>query len=469
MAIQNGSTDELYSSHESITSAQNESKQNGTKLATRSGTSLSEMAKSSDQKIWSNLQFMRLFTAYAFAVFGDWFDTFAIQIMVVYRWNADPLIVALIPICMAVPGILFGTVAGALADRFHKVNIMLLCDILTVILTLSILFVPGPLWLLPLLALRAMISVFHTPAQQALTRQVVSENHLFQATSLNGFVNQCAKIAGPLLGAAVLVLFVPQVCIAINACMRLLSAILLWPLRYIQEQNENVSTSMPSAKQTRASDTWFTAWQQGWGFLRRNRIVRNTLLFSCLGLMSILMIEYQFTTLFREIKPHSETLLGWLGAAVGIGAVVAILILNRLPRIGYGWGLGGGYLFIGIGIAALGCMSAQTLNLWVIVWGLCTGIGNGLFTVTMNYLLQKETPAHYVGRVFGIQNSLFSMIMIVAPLAGGVLIQATDAGLAFQYIGLITIVIGFAGIVFQRICWRANSSAQMEENEATLS
>lgn len=127
--------------------------------STESPASSAESSKS----LWTNLQFVRMFIAYSLATFGDWFDALAIQVMVSYRWGADPLIIALIPVCMAVPGILLGSFAGALADRLHKVKIMILCDVITVGLTVAILFAPSPAWLLPLLALRAMMGVFHVP------------------------------------------------------------------------------------------------------------------------------------------------------------------------------------------------------------------------------------------------------------------------------------------------------------------
>ncbi|WP_426333689.1 MFS transporter [Paenibacillus silvae] len=437
--------------------------------SSKPGDSSGEAAAKASKSLWTNLRFVRLFMAYALATFGDWFDTLAVQVMVAYRWGADPLIIALIPVFMAVPGILFGSVAGALADRLHKVKIMLLCDGITVALTVGILLAPSPAWLLPLLALRAMMSVFHVPAQQALTRQIVTEDQLFQASSLNGFVNQCAKIAGPLLGAVVLAFFSPQICILINAFARLLSGAFLWPLRRFSEKKEVGVAIEHDEQNQKGAETFFTQWQQGWKYLRHNRTVRNTIVFGCLGLMSILMIEYQFATLFREIKPGNESMLGWLGSSVGAGAVVIILLLNRFPRIGYGWGLGGGYFLIGAGIASLGLIGPDTSTAWVIVVGLCTGLGNGLFMVTMNYLLQKETSPDYVGRVFGIQNSLFSVVLVAAPLTGGAIIRFAGPSPTFQMIGLATLAIGLGGMLLQRMLWNVGRSTASTDKASAVS
>ncbi|MCG7378339.1 MFS transporter [Paenibacillus sp. ACRSA] len=429
----------------------------------------STVPKTPPTTLKSNATFMRMFVAYALATFGDWFDTLAIQVMVAYRWGVDPFIIALIPVCMAVPGILLGSLAGTLADRVQKVRIMLLCDAITVVLTIAILFAPSALWLLPLLALRATMGVLHVPAQQALTRQVVAEEHLFQASAMNGFVAQCSKVAGPLLGAVILTLFSPQVCIVVNAVTRLISGAILWPLRQLSEDDKLSSALRGNAqtKETKAQheprnetqpESFRAQWQEGWRFIRDSRKIMSTLVFGCMGLMAILMIDYQFTTLFREIKPGHEAMVGWLGSSAGAGAVAIILLLNRLPRIGYGWGLGGGYLLIGAGIAALGWIGSETALFWIVVWGLFIGVGNGLFMVTLNYLLQKETPPAFTGRVFGIQNSLSSVVLVVAPLVGGILIRSAGASPAFQYIGIATFMIGIIGIVLQRVLWAEGKS-----------
>lgn len=417
--------------------------------------------------LWKNIRFVRLFLAYALATFGDWFDALAIQVMIAYRWGADPLIIALVPVCMAIPGILFGSIAGTLADRWPKVNIMLICDAANVLLTVGILFAPGPGWLLPLLGARAMMGVFHIPAQQALTRQVVPEKHLLQATSMNGFVAQCSKVAGPLLGAVILAVFSPQICIVVNACSRLLSGMVLWPLRRLTEKAKTTDVDLVAGNDQTRQASWITQWKEGWIFLRSKPAVFRTIWFGCTGLLAILMIDYQFATLFRSIKPDNEVLVGWLGASAGAGAVAIIMVLNRLSRISYGWGLGGGFLLIGAGIAGLGWLEPSTHEGWIIFWGLCIGLGNGLSMVTMNYLLQKESPPDMVGRVFGIQNSMSSIVLVAAPLAGGVLIQAAGPGLTFVYIGAATFLVGLVGIVLQRLLWGATGNQPFEKKHAS--
>lgn len=418
-----------------------------------------------------NRSFRLLFSAHALASLGEWFDAIAIQVLVVYRWGADPMMIALIPVVMALPGLLLSSLAGTLADRLPQARLMMLSDLAAACLTLAVLFAPGIAWLLPLLALRACASVFQLPAQQGLTRVIVSSDQLLQAASWNGLVGQGSKVAGPLLGAMLLVLLSPQLCIALNAVARLCSAALLWPLRGLSSKLAPASSGMLTsdggggqstphqaaidadtiAKQN--EEGFLAQWREGWAYIVRTKRLLHTLIFGLFGIMAILMIDYQFATLLRTIYPGDESLVGWLISAIGIGAVAVIMVLNRMNHIGAGWGLGGGYLFIGVAIAVLGVLPPGSPIWLLLVAGVLIGLGNGLYMVTQNYLLQSETPAHLVGRIFGIQNTVLGAVMIGAPLAGGVLIQMAGPGLSFLAIGSVVGLLGVSGMLLQSMIW----------------
>lgn len=439
-----------------------------------------------------NRSFRLLFSAHALASLGEWFDAIAIQVLVVYRWGADPMMIALIPVVMALPGLLLSSLAGTLADRLPQARLMMLSDLAAASLTFAVLFAPGIGWLLPLLALRACASVFQLPAQQGLTRVIVPSDQLLQAASWNGLVGQGSKVAGPLLGAMLLVVLSPQLCIALNAVTRLCSAALLWPLRglsskqviassgmatsnggggqgqeraqerpfgegaYIQEQGQSArhQVAIDADEATEQDGGGFLAqWREGWAYIVRTKRLLHTLIFGLFGIMAILMIDYQFATLLRTIYPGNESLVGWLVSAIGIGAVAVIMVLNRMNHIAAGWGLGGGYMCIGGAIAVLGVLPPGSPIWLLLVAGVLIGLGNGLYMVTQNYILQSETPAHLVGRIFGIQNTVLGAVMIGAPLAGGMLIQMAGPGLSFLAIGIVVGLLGVSGMLLQSIIW----------------
>ncbi|OMD76117.1 MULTISPECIES: MFS transporter [Paenibacillus] len=407
-----------------------------------------------------NKVYMRVYSAYATATFGDWFDALAIQVLVGYRWQASPLMLALIPVSIALPGILLGSFAGVVADRLNKLKLMRMCDLLTALLTVFVLFAPSMVWLLPLLMLRAAISTLNVPAQQSMTRSMVREDQLLQATSLNGLVNQGSKIAGPLLGGFALSVLTPQWCILINACLRGCSYLLLLTVK--KSDVEQVRTEGKGDQEERVALR--TMWKEGWNFMLHSRLLLNTMLFGIVCSMAIQMIDFQFTSLFRVLAPSNESLLGWLVAASGGGAVFIIMVMNKMNRgTGYGWKLGTGYVLMGLSVGGLGLLQPGASSISVLLLGFLLGIGNGIFIITFNYCLQKETPPHMTGRVFGIQSTILSGVMIGAPLLGGMMVQAAGPSRIFLNFGIVIALIGVLGIAFGRVLW----PAQKEKSDSS--
>lgn len=411
------------------------------------------MVMKSSQEAGTNLLhnkvYMRVYSAFATATFGDWFDALAIQVLVGYRWQASPLMLALIPVSMALPGILLGSVAGVVADRLNKLKLMRICDLLTAILTLLVLFAPNMLWLLPLLMLRAAISTLNVPAQQSLTRSLVREDQLLQATSLNGLVNQGSKIVGPLLGGFALSVLTPQWCILLNSGLRFCSYLLLLTVKNIQSGNE---ADASSAQEERVP--LHTMWREGWSFMFRSKLLLNMMIYGLVSILAIQMIDFQFTSLFRIIAPNNESLLGWMVAASGVGAVITIMAMNKTNReTGYGRRMGSADVLIGIAVGGLGLLQLGVTMIPVLLLGFILGVGNGISIITFNYCLQKETPPHMTGRVFGIQNTMMSAVMIGAPLVGGILVQYSGPARIFLIIGMVIALIGVGGILFSRVLW----------------
>ncbi|QHW29919.1 MFS transporter [Paenibacillus rhizovicinus] len=400
----------------------------------------------STDSIWKNRVFTRMFAAYAGAAMGEWFDGIAIQVLIVYRWGVGPVTLSWIPVAMALPGLLLGTFAGVAADRLPRIRLMLLSDLFTAAVTAAILLAPNIYALIPLLALRAGAAAFVPPAQQAMMRHIVPEDQLFRATTLNGMLQQGAKIAGPLAGAFVLAVLSPSACIVAHAAARLLSAGLLWTVRSAES---GASPDREAEKRRSVA----AEWREGLRTIVRVKPVLHTLLFGCVGLIAILMVDFQFATLLRELAPGRPSLLGWLIAAIGAGSVAVMLLLNKRKRASSRWGLGGGYVMLGAALAGLGLLSPGAPNAAVLALGLLLGIGNGACIATKTYLLQREMPAALIGRVFGVDQALTSFVMLGAPLTGGLLIAALGARPVFAMFGWATAAIGLVGMICAPALW----------------
>ncbi|MYL70539.1 MFS transporter [Halobacillus litoralis] len=402
--------------------------------------------------IWKNRNFVTFFSANALSNLGNWFDFVAVLILFRYTWQADPLLIALIPVMYAVPSILLGQFAGVFADRRDKLKILVYSDWMRGILTLVLVFTPFPFLALALIFLRNTAGAISLPAQQGLLRRIVDEEAIMKAVTINGSLFQLVKVVGPLIGGSLTAASSPSFSIAINGASFLLSGVILLFIRPNKEEAKE-KPEFPGG-----TVGFWTSWKEGWSYVLTSRILTASLLYGIVTTLTIQMIDAQFVTLFSEIFPERAELTGWVISAIGIGSLLVVLGLNRLDEIKkYGWFFGTGSLLIGIMTGGFSFLNTSTILFVVIGLGLLGGIGNGLAFTAVNYLIQKEPPKEAIGRVSGIVDSTLSLLFIIGPLLGGLLIHQFGVTTAFKIIGIGLIGIGSVGIVFQNIIWKQGS------------
>ena len=73
-----------------------------------------------------NRDFRRVYLAGAISLLGDWFATVALLGLALEPTHSV-VIVSLVFVAQEVPTILFGTVAGAVADRYDRRRIAVIC------------------------------------------------------------------------------------------------------------------------------------------------------------------------------------------------------------------------------------------------------------------------------------------------------------------------------------------------------
>ncbi|WP_047154778.1 MFS transporter [Aneurinibacillus tyrosinisolvens] len=167
--------------------------------------------------LWKNRNFT---VASSLSNVGDWLDFVAVVTLFSYIWKAEPMLVSLLPLMYAVPGIMLSQAAGILADRMNKLNIMIYTDVTRCFFTAGLLMAPSPYWMLLILLFRSIAGVFHLPAQQALLRCIVKDEHVLKATTLNGTVFQLAKVFRPITGAALVTMIIQIIDVQLAVLLR---------------------------------------------------------------------------------------------------------------------------------------------------------------------------------------------------------------------------------------------------------
>ncbi|WP_158598319.1 MFS transporter [Falsibacillus albus] len=411
--------------------------------------------------IWQDRNFIKYFTANALSNLGNWFDFVAVLILFRYSWKADPMLIALIPIMYAIPSILLGQFAGVFADRRNKLRILVHSDWIRACLTLLLVFTSSPLLALPVLLLRNTVGVVSQPAQQGLMRNIVDEEDIMKAVTINGSLFQLVKVVGPLIGGSVAGIFSPGFSIVLNAASFVLSGFILTRIHLINttfKEKKILSDTKPLS--------FFTSWKEGWKIVFTSRILCASILFGILTTMTIQMIDAQFVTLFSVVFPNKAELTGWVISAIGIGSLLIVLFLNRMKHIRkYGWFFGTGTMLLGIMTGGFGFLADYSFIVLAICLAFIGGIGNGVTFTAINYLIQKEPPKAAIGRVSGIMDSTLSILFIIGPLLGGFMINQFGVLAAFRFIGICLTLIGMAGVLLQKLIWKQNESTILKGSE----
>ena len=127
----------------------------------------------------------------------------------VYRLSGSSFQLGLTGFFQALPFVLFGLFAGALADVFDRKKLILIAQGLNLVpgISLGILTVTDTVqvWHIYLLSLMtASLQVFSWPARSAIIPRLVPQSHLMNAVTLSTMIQQASFVLGPLIAGALI-------------------------------------------------------------------------------------------------------------------------------------------------------------------------------------------------------------------------------------------------------------------------
>jgi CRP-like cAMP-binding protein/MFS family permease len=165
---------------------------------------------------------------------GSWAYNVALLAFVFERTNSLTW-VGIAGIARFVPALVLSPYAGVIAERTERVRLMVGADLLCAAWQVALAIVAaadGPVAAgLAFSALTSATNVVYEPAVAATIPSLVDEDDLVAANALNGTVQSLVVVAGPAVGAGMLLLGPPATAFAVNAGTFALSALLVSRLR----------------------------------------------------------------------------------------------------------------------------------------------------------------------------------------------------------------------------------------------
>ncbi|MFI0462635.1 MFS transporter [Saccharopolyspora sp. 5N102] len=341
--------------------------------------------------------FRRYLAARTASVTGSLVSTVALPI-VVYQLTASAAWTSAVAAAEALPYLLFGLFAGAIADRADRRALMLAADFGGAVLLATV-----PLaWFLGILTAPHVLAVgfgvqslfvLFDAANFGALPALVGKRHLTGAYAKVYGTTTLAELVVPPLAGLLVAIAAPAPLIAINALTALASGLL------VRSIVRPLSTpQVPGARRTAKS--LLTDIRAGLAFLAGNRVVRVLTLVGTThsvagGAYAAMLVPWADQVL--GVRPTGDWRIAVLFSGWGVGGLVASRIVPRLTSR-----YGGARLALGALPVSLACGCAVLLSAhWAAAAIAVTAWGAAHSTVVINAITyrQQVSPDDLQGRV----------------------------------------------------------------------
>lgn len=351
-----------------------------------------------------------------------------------------------------IPLLLFLLVGGVVVDRFPRIRIMFLSDILSgsVVTFIAVSSWLGflEIWHIYIASLIfGLVEAFFFPAYQAAIPQLTPPDMLTSANSLNGLSQRATGVIGPVLGASLVAAGGTPLAFGLDALSFFVSALFVLPILRAQVERpaEAAVTAQARGSFPEVIKQGFADLRQGWNAIITIPWIWITILiFGFLNIMEASPRAVSMPFLIKNDLGADVELLGLFGSVFSIGYVVGALVLGQFKRlrrrgpVGYLATMANGFVLL---------FFAWKFPIPVLVAGMFVyGLSFSIFGLIWNNTLQEMVPHQLLGRVYSI-DALGSWVLL--PVGFALAGWATDllgAPAVFLVGGLGTIAMTLIGL-----------------------
>ena len=361
---------------------------------------------------------------------GTWAQQVAMG-WLVYRLTGSALLLGVVAFCANVGILVFGNVAGVLADRIDRRRGIVVTQSLMLVQAtlLALLTATGTIatWHIVVLALwLGTCMAFDLPMRQSMYLLFVDDRRdLPNAIALNSLLVNLARVIGPAVAGGLLAVTSEAVCFALNALsfLAVIGAFLMmhWPAHRRPEK---------------VTGMW-SSFVEGARYAAALPPVRALLALVAILAWTIAPYSALMPVYAKDIYGSGPNALGWLLASAGAGALVSTLYLANRPTIrGLASIIVRAAATSGVALAAFAYTRHYALALVLMVF-----VGGGLIlaAASTNTILQTIVEDRLRGRVAAFYTLAFIGVAPLGNLAAGVLAQWVGVPMTFLVNGVIAL------------------------------
>ncbi len=379
------------------------------------------------------------FTGLLFSNVGSWLQLTATSFLL-YRLTGSAVALGINAALQFLPMLIFGAWAGALSDRYNRQRTTTItqtllalqaitlgiCD-LTGIINVPIVFV--------LTGALGLVAAIDNPARRGLVTQLVPEEDMSNAISLNVAVMTGSRIFGPALAAALVGPLGTGWLFIINGISY---TTMLYGVTGLRKSEMFLPPLRPAGG---------TPVRDGLRFVRQNE--RLLILFIVFTVVSTFTFNYGVSLPKLADKEWGDPkYYGWVLAVTSAGSMVGALLTARLRQVSYKWVATNVILtaFANIGMG-------WSPNVWIaFAWAIPLGGGGAAIITATNSIIQNEAPSDMRGRMLSLTAVAYlGSTPIGGPITGWIA-DAVSVQWSLGYGGIIGV---FAGVFMSVWIWRS--------------
>ena len=337
----------------------------------------------------------------------------------VYSLTRSTLAVGLLGL-VQFPALIVGSiVGGALADSMDRRRLLLIAQVILAMLTAGLavnamLARPSVVAIYALTAAVALLSGVDQPTRSATVPRLVTAPRLSSAIALQILLSQLANAAGPAVAGLVIAQVGVAAAFAADTFSFVVAGGVMLMMRPLPPMGGGTRADLRSVR-------------EGLSFIRKRQELQGTFVID-IGAMVLGMPRALFPELGLTVFGRSQSVVGLLYAAPGVGAMLAALTsgwVMRIRRAGVATIVV--VLVWGVSITAFGFAGSLPVALVLLAIG---GGADALSAVFRTTILQLTTPDRLRGRLSAVQIAVVAGGPRLGDLEAGVVASLTSARVA---------------------------------------
>ena len=379
-------------------------------------------------KIFSKSQFSILWWSGSLSSFGDWATLFASVALAsqLGSESGNSGITAVVPVVARIIPAFLSSIAGLMADRLNKKNIMIISDLSRMVIVLFLFFATSLLQLFIINFLTEIFSMMRQPSRESVVPEVVNKENLVKANSLFAIGTYATLPIASIFFGLIADIKVPafissfgngwsgSIIFLFDAVTFLVSAYLLIFLK-TKKVNTSIKTEGFVLKE----------FKEGLNYFFRNKEIRNitiSISLSLFGAGALFILGHTFLTVDRGF---TESSFGFMIASFGTGIVFSMVtfsyFVSSFSRVSFVIGL----CMLSTGISLYTAfISDDFLDILLSIF--ISGVGTGgVYLLTISFL-QASTDHKMRGRVFGNFYTIGRIALLLSFLTSGITANYLD-------------------------------------------